>query len=353
MLVWEFAPAVAGGVYRPAALARYALRAGWDVTVVTAPAPTQPSQAGLDLLAYVGPGVRIIRFKPSGLVPSVRLFPRVDGSLVNALDMADGARRAFGGDLPARIVASGPPFCSHVAAMWLAGSSNRQVILECRDEWTSCPFDFVDTGGDNPRWESRCLQRADRVVVTTESQKRQMVARFGAAFVRSCTVVPNGWEPSESAGRDEVTAGAPPGQVVLTFAGKLGGHTDAGRFLQALARLLARRPEWKSCLRVRFVGAKRADAKRQLDTFEHPQVLDVMPVVPLAGRSAVARIERSVAVPRSAVRPLSAGEVVRICSLGATGIAVRRRWRIAPPGHREWARLVDTQRRRSGTGGGA
>ena len=43
-------PQINGGVYRPVSLAKYAVRAGWRVTVATGPLKGAPSAAGLDLL---------------------------------------------------------------------------------------------------------------------------------------------------------------------------------------------------------------------------------------------------------------------------------------------------------------
>lgn len=281
LLVREFAPAIAGGVYRPAALARYAQRAGWKVTVVTVAETATPTRAGLKLLDYVGAEVEVERIAAPRLHPSVRLFPSIDGGMITALDMVDAVRRRFNDDVPRTIVASGPPFCSFVAALLLARHRESRLVLEYRDEWTECPFDFVGKSGADARWEARCLTRADRIVVTTESQKSHLLDRFGPAAAGKCTVVANGWEPAETEGAEA----EPPekgARVVLTFAGKLGGHTDPSRFLGALEGILARREDLRSKVTIRLVGRKRADVEQRLQEFGFKEVLDLVPVVPLA-----------------------------------------------------------------------
>lgn len=278
LLVSEFAPAIAGGVYRPAALARYATDMGWQVTVVTGPAPASPTEAGQRLLEYIGDEVRIVRTTASRLRPSYRLFPDIDGGLMGALDMVDATRRAFGTDLPYTIVATGPTFNSFVAGSMLARTSGGRLILEYRDEWTLCPFDFVSKDGANRAWERRCLTRADAVVFTTDSQRRHHEAAFGASAARQRWVVPNGWEPAEGSPSGPTGSRVP--RCVLTFAGKLGGHTDPGAFLDALGNILARRPELGGRLLFRFVGAKRADALQRLKAFPVQEVLELVPVVP-------------------------------------------------------------------------
>lgn len=280
LMVGEFAPAVAGGVYRPAALARYAARAGWEVTVVTGPAPSSPSAAGLRLLDYVGDRVRILRHARSRLEPSVRWFPHVDGGMLTALAMVDATCAHFGGDVPSNIIATGPPFCAHIAA-WMLGRANRaSVTLEYRDEWTECPFDFVDKQHANRAWERRCLARADRIVVTTPSQKAHLEQVFGGRAGARCVVVPNGWEPAESVSVEAPTPTPQPPPVVLTFAGKLGGHTDPARFLGLLEQLAERQPQWRDWLRIRVVGSRRADAEEMLSRFRHPDMLELHPLVP-------------------------------------------------------------------------
>lgn len=278
LLVSQFAPAIAGGVYRPAALARYATALGWQVTVVTGPAPASPSEAGLRLLEYVGGGVRILRTVPSQLQPSIRLFPDIDGGLMGAMDMVDTVRQTFGTDLPQTIVATGPTFNSFVAGSLLARTSRSRLVLEYRDEWTLCPFDFVAKGSVNRTWEQRCLARADAVVFTTESQRRHHEATFGTSATRQRWVVPNGWEPAE--GSQPNQPGSLGARCVLTFAGKLGGHTDPGAFLDVLLPILTRRPELGRTLLFRFVGAKRADALQRLQAFPIQEVIELVPVVP-------------------------------------------------------------------------
>src|SRR3954466_1536728 len=90
-VTWSFPPHVSGGIYRPAALCRYAHESGRQVTVVAGPAPGRPSPAGLKMLEYLPSAVRIVRARPPRWKPSYSGFPRVDGGLLSALDMATAA----------------------------------------------------------------------------------------------------------------------------------------------------------------------------------------------------------------------------------------------------------------------
>lgn len=282
LLASEFAPAIAGGVYRPAALARYAQQSGRQVTVVTAVGPEAPSAAGNELLDYVGETVEILRYQSTSLSPSVRLFPQTDGGILNALQMVHATRKRFGASLPPTIVASGPSFLSFIAAYLLARACPEvRVVLEYRDEWTECPFDFVSKTPDDRRWESRCLARADQIIVTTESQRQHIGKVFGIRALDKCAVYPNGWEPAMHV-PSGIPENVPHDRQVITFAGKLGGHTSPAAFLEAAAQVLAKRADLRAKLCFRFVGAKHADAVACLEKFPFPEMIESVPVVPLA-----------------------------------------------------------------------
>lgn len=288
ILVTGFPPDVSGGAYRPAALARYAERNGWTPTVVTWAAPTKPSAAGAALMAYAGLQLTVLRTADPPVEPSYRLFPRVDGTMIRALEMARLARQHFGTDLPRTIFCSGPSFSPFVAGWFLARGTDRKLVLEYRDEWTLCPFDFVSKERHDRAWELRCLQRADLVVTMTGSQREALVSHFGGSVkLPPVEVVANGWEPAFADGNAVAPAmGKLSDKAMVTFAGKLGDYTHPGGFLQALAAVLQRRVDLAQRLEVRFVGMKDPEAAQHLDRFPLPGVVRSIDPVPqsVAGR---------------------------------------------------------------------
>ncbi|MGB5832309.1 MAG: glycosyltransferase [Thiohalocapsa sp.] len=278
LLTIDFPPKVSGGVYRPAALVKYASAAGYKVSVIAASSNAPTTRAGLDLLKYIGDEPRVIMFTPPQINPSVRFFPYIDGGLVSAACMVKAAMKRLRGPIPGTIIASGPPFCSFVAGYLLARAQGRRLILDYRDEWSECPFDFVEKSREGLRWESRCLEQASLIIMTTESQKRHLGQVFGDLVSSKCVVIPNGWEP-DFAPESHTLPHTEFDRVVLTFAGKLGGHTDPKRFLDALYRLLQRRPDLKDKLLVRFIGAKGHDAMHRIDAFPIQEILDIVPAI--------------------------------------------------------------------------
>jgi glycosyltransferase involved in cell wall biosynthesis len=157
------------------------------------------------------------------------------------------------------------------------------LVLDYRDEWTECPFDFVMPGTSDRSWEERCLRAADRVVFTTRSQLEHQLEVFKGLSYGKCAVIPNGW------GADDSLAEGPPSAPVgkagsarydLSFIGTSGSWTMPGAFLEVLDQVLRRRPDLGQTLRLRFIGRKCEGAIDQLKHFSYQETLDVIEEVP-------------------------------------------------------------------------
>jgi glycosyltransferase involved in cell wall biosynthesis len=282
-----FPPSVFAGTHRALALARHGPAAGWDVTVVTGPeAPS--TEAGAYLARLVPAEVRVERHREPPLTPG-RLFPRIDESLVDALAMFETGRRAAAGARPAVVLATGPSFHAFAAALLLARALGSTLVLEYRDEWTECPFDFVTHGRFNRWWERRCLRAAAAVVFTTASQRDHQLRVFPELDAARCHVIPNGWDGDEAAPAacpDGVADGRP---VTVSYVGALGSWTPPTAFLAALRAVVERRPDLARRLKVKFVGPKAREELRELEAFPHRDVLDVVDLVPKPAASAIMR----------------------------------------------------------------
>ena len=288
LLAWVFPPHSNGGVYRPAALVRYATQRGWRVTVICESEPAQPTSAGRHMLAYIGPSARILRVSPATLRPSSRAFPSVDGGFLNALAMSDVARRALADDPPGVILASGPPFHSFVAARYIARSTGTPYVLDYRDEWTECPFGFVDPGNADVYYERACLRGAVRVVFTTESHLHHQLRTFPVVEPSRCLVITNGWEPADMPASVD-TEPRSAGGTHIAFVGTLGNYTPPQVFLNTLTSVLERQSALETTLRLTFVGLRSAAADRALRAFPYQGLLAVMDEVPRPQALAIMR----------------------------------------------------------------
>lgn len=288
LLAWAFPPRSSGGVYRPAALVRYATQLGWRVTVVCESEPAEATGAGRHMLAYIGPSARILRVRPTTLRPSYRAFPSVDGGFLNALAMSDVARRALVDDPPGVILASGPPFHSFVAARYIARSSGAPYVLDYRDEWTECPFGFVDPGNADVYYERACLRAAARVVFTTESHLHHQLRTFPVVEPSRCLVIPNGWELADVPASTETQ---PPLRVgtQIAFVGTLSNYTPPEAFLKTLAAVIEQEPGLETTLRLTFVGYRSDAAERALRAFPYPGMVEMINEVPRPQALAIMR----------------------------------------------------------------
>ena len=282
LLAWYFPPSVTGGTYRPTSLSRRCADFGWRVSVIAGPVTGAPSAAGTYLLQTLPEDVRIHRVSPPAIDPSPRCVPYIDGGFVNMLATVSLARRVFHDDPPTVILATGPPFHNFVAAYYIARMFGAKWVLEYRDEWSECPFDFVWAGAADRRWEAYLLRRADAVIFTTRSQLAHHLAVFPGLEASKGLVIPNGWELDDFSSTDAgpEPAGLEPRRLVIAHVGSQFPHALPGPFLSTLEQVLARSERLRRELRLRFVGQKSREVIEQLSQFAHPEILESIDHVP-------------------------------------------------------------------------
>lgn len=269
-------PNTLGGAYRPTSFLQYAPLSHWHVSAFAGELPTEVDAAGETLLRRIPAAVPVTYIPDSLLRPSWSLFPQLDGSFADALAMAQASCRALQDNPPAVVVASGPPFSVFVAGYFVARYFGARLVLDYRDEWTECPFDFVSQGSFDLYWEKRCLKAADAVLFTTRSHIEHQLETFVELDAKRCHLLPNGWDPIDFdlSGFRAVTAVRSNQKQVLSFIGNLSAHTMPHEFLGTLQQLLENQPHWRDRLTVRFIGHKSAGAEQALKEFAVPDVIE-------------------------------------------------------------------------------
>lgn len=267
LVSWYLPPHTNAGTFRPASWLRYAHAFGWRVTAVGSAVPAAERAIGAELLAKVHPSHHLIEFQRSGRSPSWRLTPEVDGGFVNAVDLANAMVRALGDEPPDVVVATGPPFCTFIAGYIAARHWRRPLVLDYRDEWTLCPFDFVSKGRSDRHWEVKSLRQAATVLYTTDSMRQHAIDQFPEVdLARKSAVVANGTEVDDF----QPAWSQPPGAASMPFelvhVGALAGHTPPNTFLQVLTDGMARGIDPLDRLRVKFVGRRSREADAALDS---------------------------------------------------------------------------------------
>lgn len=251
-LAWWFPPEISGGVYRPLSIARAAVQEGWDVTIVCGPEPQEVSAAGQYLIDMLPKSVSLIRLNKSALRPSCRLSERVDGGFETALENVLSVIRKLK-YRPTVVVASGPPFNNFVSAYYLSLHYQVPYALDYRDEWTDCPFDFVQAGKSDRRWEAVCLNGAARVIYTTSSFLNKARVSFPDLNCGKCRIFPNGFEVEDVEVKEYLKA-VRGDHCVISFVGALSEHTPPDLFLEHLEMVLEEQPELRSKLTIQFIG---------------------------------------------------------------------------------------------------
>jgi glycosyltransferase involved in cell wall biosynthesis len=272
-------PSSSAGVYRPLSFMRYGSRLGWRIDAFSGQPLSGQSQHGDELLSLVPEDANIHVVPSIARQPSYRLFPRVDGGFTNALAHARYAIDTLAHDPPDAVLASGPPFFTFVAALLVARRFNVPLVLDYRDEWTECPFDFVSKDGNDRAWERRCLSAADAVLFTTKSHRRRQLDAFPNLDAGKTHVVPNGWEPEDFVAHERESAdsmSSDSAMLCIAHIGNLSGHSTPQDFLDSLAQLLTTEPEWIPRLRVQFIGRRSLTSDKAIRSFAFSSVLEII-----------------------------------------------------------------------------
>lgn len=277
LLAWTFPPNVNGGTYRPAALVKYGTELGWRFSVISGPITNTPDSAGIYLLNSLPSEIHIARLAPPQITPSWNWFPNVDGGFFNALATFSLAQKIFEHDPPSIVMASGPTFHNFIAAFYIARYYGSKLVLDYRDEWTIGTRSFISIRNSDHRWEPICLQKADAVFFVTKTFSELYINNFPQLDPTKCSVILNGWDPSEFITADKILKedsrkNAP---LLISHLGTLGDHMLPEDFLDALADVLARRKDLREYINLRFVGKINDKAKEQLSQFPYQEILNV------------------------------------------------------------------------------
>ena len=259
-----FAPRNVIGAVRPSKMAKYMVRMGHEVTVVSPDVPEgEPRDTLLEspeiqasrrvVVPYAGAYHRLRgayrkggagAASASGGASGLKQFARFAVSLLNDLLWTRRVKAALrglaGGEPFDAVISSYPNAAPHFAASWARrrGLAKRWVA-DFRDpmvyEWQNAPQKRANTF-----LQRRFEARADVVTVVSRDAMEKFPASAGAGKLRW---VPNGFDPDDLRGAADAAAGpspgtAEPGRLVLAYAGGLyGGKRDLSPLFRALREL--------------------------------------------------------------------------------------------------------------------
>lgn len=275
---YYFPPQGGAGVQRSLKFVRYLPDFGWRPSVVTARADywmeDRSLLAEIDAETIVRrvsfPGARLLGRSPAGGARSgarIRLLRGLTRwvALPDAyVGWSAAARRAGEELLRAEahdaILTTSSPDSAHLIGRALRRRFGLPWVADFRDPWTRRLSHAPPTAWHDRRHralERSCLREADRIVVTCEEAREEMLARDPALRPEKVQVVWNGFDAGDF--RAVLPGGARPAWIPaegfdLLHAGQLNPERPCAPFLAGLRRYFDRHPEEEGRRRIGFVG---------------------------------------------------------------------------------------------------
>jgi glycosyltransferase involved in cell wall biosynthesis len=157
-------------------------------------------------------------------------------------------------------MSTSPPSSVHLVAEAVAGAAKRPFVADFRDSWLDNPHRRYDKAGVRAkraviaRMARSVGGRAAALTAATGAIAQEVGAMHPTAAHKT-TVIENGADFDDF----EQVAHVPGDRFTIVHAGSFFGQRTPKPFLQALAALLARRPELRGHVRARFVGDLRGE----------------------------------------------------------------------------------------------
>ena len=281
---YYFPPAGGGGVQRVLKLCKHLPAFGWDVDVL---APDDPKWVAHDpgLAAEIPAGTVVHRARyrgPSDERPAADVLAGAEGlrgvatraglygrqllvpdpRVVWVPDAARAAVRIVRERSASVVLTTSPPSSAHMVGNVVARRTGVPWIADLRDSWLANPHRRYDRRSVRAKravletMARRTFARVSALTAVTETIADE--ARALAPAGTPSAVISNGCDFDEFAGLEHT----PSDRLRILHAGFFFGVRSPRPFLEALARLLADRPELREVIEARFVGGFRT-ADRQ------------------------------------------------------------------------------------------
>ncbi len=307
-----YPPLAGGGVHRVLGFTRHLPALGWSCTVVCAGAEdywvrdeTLAVPEGTEVLRVGGGSALATWLRLRRGVAAGRRSEVTFGALRRLSDwwlLPDSyagwarrarrvvARRLARGDVSALLTSSPPDSVHSVALPWVQ-RLRLPWIADFRDPWIGLHFRTPPTPWHRARQaalERRVVGGVDAVLAASRTHAQALAAAFPASAAR-IHHLPNGFEPWEEIGDQAPAEPADPGRFVIAFTGTLAQMPDALAFLEAIHDLLARRPEARRRLRVRFAGPYETGVEDRAIALGLKGIVDFLGPLPLRDARALQR----------------------------------------------------------------
>ena len=181
------------------------------------------------------------------------------------------------------IYSTAPPFTGHVMAKYLKRLTGLPWVADFRDPWARAPWKAEILSGSwrgkvVARLERQFVERADRVILNTEWNRREFSQHYGATLAPKFSVITNGFDPQDFSGmpaRAQLHT-----KMVITHTGALYRRRNPLEFFQACENLLQHRVISPQELEIRFIGVIAPELYKSFEgSSELRQMITVLPQV--------------------------------------------------------------------------
>lgn len=248
VLTTDFLPSIHGGVYRPLSWLRNSSQNAFHL-VVHSNSSIRPEKIGESIINDLNLASRIkycreaefeVLSRPSRLLVSRPEF------MFAALENLEQQHKVF----PiSHLIASGPDFTSFIVAAIFAHKHNCYLHLDYRDEWTLSPFEFSQPSKFSRIIERCCINLADSISMTTQSQIDYFQKYFGRSKIINLN--PNGCELFPVPIPYSKIASA---KITICHSGSIGKHNSFKDFANYVRLLELAINEKNHQLHLQFLG---------------------------------------------------------------------------------------------------
>ena len=216
----DFLPSIHGGIYRPLSWLRYAIEHNVNLKLLTNQ-PKRLNKVGEKLILDHGIEARLCYCDEADyqlFSRPARLWLARPEFMLAALDRLERIHQ----EQPINLVlATGPDFSSFAIAVIFAKKHNIRCHLDYRDEWTLSPFAFSEATALSRFLENACVNLADSISMTTQSQLLHFQQHFGS---KNLYLKQNGCDDFPLVQAVHAHTAAP--SIRICHSGSIGGHNS-------------------------------------------------------------------------------------------------------------------------------
>jgi glycosyltransferase involved in cell wall biosynthesis len=285
VIAYYFPPLGLSGVQRTVKFVKYLEQYGWQPTVLTVSHTGYYAKDESMLRELEARNIRIVRadsldpnrlFQKKGVVkvPAERtrkILSRLSDTFFipdNKIGWKHAAVKAASALLKEEphqlIFATAPPQTAFLIGKALKEKFKIPLVVDYRDAWVDYPFKFYPTPFHkfyNFTLERAVLRSADAIVTASRRVKEMILRRYKFLTYNDIQIISQGYDPDDMQINDGIPLPTTP-KMRITYSGTFYEDRNPNYFLEALARVFVKHPDWSDKIEACFIGTFSAEYGR-------------------------------------------------------------------------------------------